>query len=61
MNKETRYSYQKRIKELEAEVRRLRLYRDLAIEVYDGVLEVWGDGKQISMGWILKKFKWLLK
>lgn len=53
----SRYRLQKRIRELEAEVSRLRPYRDFSMSVYSGILEVIGTGKSISMPWILEQYK----
>lgn len=57
MKQETRYSYEKRIEELRAEVERLRPYRLVAVNIYDTVVEQVGKGDGISKAWILARFR----
>lgn len=57
MNEQTRYRYEKRIKELEKENWNLKLYKIICSEIYGGILEVWNDNKSISHSWIIKKFE----
>jgi len=61
MDQETRYQYQKRIRELERENARLRDYRDLAMSIYDSILEVMGEGKTLNQVWILKQYRRVMK
>jgi len=61
MKPETKYSYQKRIKELEDRIRILEnrnyLYHATAMEIFDGVLEVMKSGSSLSNSWVLGRFK----
>lgn len=61
MDQETRYRLEKRIRELQREVDRLRPYRETALEIYDGLVEQVGKGQGIGISWLLGRFKWLLK
>jgi len=59
MNHETKYQYQKRIKELEDENRKLEVklydYRTSVLEIFDGCLDV--KEEAISKNWVLKRLK----
>lgn len=61
MNNETKYQFQKRIKELEQDASKLRhelyIYRTCVIEIYDGVCDVMRKNQSISMAWILERAK----
>lgn len=62
MNSETRYRYEKRIRELESKVNRLESdvhqFRSACSEIYDGMVEVLGkDGKSLNPAWILQILK----
>lgn len=63
----TRYSYEKRIKELEQELGRTRdrlfFYRESVHEIYSGITQMLekGDCSAINMGWVLNKMKRCLK
>lgn len=61
LSDETKYSYQKRIKELEEKndelSDKLYNYRTTALEIYDAVAENAGSGDGISKKWILQKFR----
>lgn len=61
MKSKTRYAYEKRIAELEAEVNRLVPYRETVIEIYQTIVNLVNDDKKISQAWILGRFRWLLK
>lgn len=61
MKKQTSYAYEKRIKELNAEILKLRCYRVIAMEIYDGTIKVVESKSSVNPGWILARFKWLLK
>ena len=56
MKEITRHNYEKRIKELQAEVERYRPYRDLAWKIHTTVCDQVAEGKGINTGWILKQF-----
>lgn len=61
MTEQSRYRYEKRIAELEAEVRKLRPYKSELINIYDGVAQVVTEGNTISQGWILKRIGEILR
>lgn len=61
MISQTKYSYQKRIKDLESQLASakndLYQFRTACLEIYDGLILVLKDNKNISIPWILEKFK----
>lgn len=61
MKAETKYAYEKRIKELESQLRiansKLFNYRSSAMEIFDGVCEVISKKENISMPWVLQRLK----
>jgi hypothetical protein len=61
MKEKTRYSYEQRINELEREIALLRPYRTFADEILQTIGQVVSEGKTISTGWIIGKFRCLLK
>lgn len=61
MNKISKYNYQKRIKELEEESSRLRVYERVGKNIYDALVEMIIEDKKISQGWILKQFREVFK
>lgn len=65
MNAKTRYSYEKRIKELEQRNVKLsndlHLYRSLAMEIFSTISQLASEGKTISQGWLIGKFKSCLR
>jgi hypothetical protein len=56
MKNTTRYRYEERIRQLEAEVQRLKPYRDLAWEINQAVGDVLTEGKGLNLGWLVKAF-----
>ncbi len=66
MKTETKYNFQKRIKQLEIENLRLENdlyeYRQSVSSVFDGLVEVLGKGSTVAgINWILQRMKRLLK
>lgn len=61
MKRITRYGYEKRIKELEENNSRLRLYRDVAQRIFRVVTDQIQEGKGISCAWICKQFLDVMK
>jgi hypothetical protein len=61
MKAETKYAYQKRIKELELENCELQfcltLYKDICSQIHTVTLDCIRDGKSISMAWMLRQFR----
>lgn len=61
MDQTTAYAYQKRIKELEAQVEQLaeerRIYRCIGEEIHDMIIDHMINNKTTSMAWIISKFK----
>ncbi len=59
MKAETKHSYQKRIKELEAEncklSNQLYNYRTTALEIFDGIADTCAEG--INKNWVLKRLR----
>jgi len=58
---QTRYAYEKRIKELQDEIILLRQYKAVALIIYDAVQEFAGKEGGINKSWLLGKFRSLLK
>ena len=65
MTTETKYSYQKKIKELEDELRKTTndryAYQLSVMEIFDGIVDVVSKGQSINTGWVLAKLKRCLK
>lgn len=61
MNAETKYRYQKRIKELEEQVRILQLFRYVGIDIFRAACSASTDGKNMDSGWIAKQFERVFK
>lgn len=61
MTTETRWRYEQRIKALEADVERLAPYKTLAENIFVTLCDLISESKQVSMGWLLKQFRHLLK
>lgn len=61
MDKNTKYRYEKRISELQNELKdkeaALYEYKQLSLDVFDTIAGMIQDGKQINQGWLIKKFK----
>lgn len=59
MKTETKYHYEKRIKELKTELAeandKIYSYRTSAMEIFDGLAEVSGDS--VSKNWLLKRLR----
>jgi len=61
VNQETRWRYQKRIKELEEEARTLRPYKNLCIEIFDAMTENHMNNKGTNEHWLVRKFRQVFK
>lgn len=61
MNQETRWRYQKRIKDLEAEVATLRPYRNLCVELFDAMTENHMKNQGTNEHWLIRKFRQVFK
>lgn len=61
MNQETRYRYEKRIRELREECNLLAHYRTVAIRIYREAARVGSDSPSLRLNWILEQFTELLK
>ena len=62
MNQETRYSYEKKIKELQEEIRRLSPYRETCLSIFDGCKDVVdGKGSALNVVWVMERLRWLFK
>jgi hypothetical protein len=61
MTQETRYSYQKKIKELEREISRLVPYEILCKDIFVWVSDQVHQKEFISQGWLLKQFNRVFK
>lgn len=61
MNQETRYQYEKRIKELQTECDDLRRYRTLALDIFNAVTDQIIKNEGIHTGWIVKQYKIVFK
>ncbi len=61
MKEETRYRYEQTIKQLRDENERLREYRRVMRNVYDGITSVLSGNKEISIAWLLSQFRELFK
>lgn len=65
MTLETKYSYEKKIKQLNDDLyvanEKLTSYRLAILNIYDGIVDVVSNGKQINTGWVLAKIKGCLK
>ncbi len=61
MNDETKYSYQKKIRELEIWSRdlerQLNDYRVTCLEIFDAITDNFGSNKGTSEAWILKRMR----
>lgn len=59
MKLETRHSYEKRIKELKAELAeaqtKLYNYRTTALEIFDGIVSV--ESPNVNANWVLKRLR----
>lgn len=61
MREQTKYNYEKRIKNLERENEVLRDYKRVLTNIYDGVKDCVKGGTNISLAWILYQVRDLLK
>ena len=66
MNGETRYRYEKRIRELEAKKAELEdklyLYRTTVLDIYEGCVELVQKGStSLSVGWVLGRIRRCLR
>ena len=61
MKQETRYRYERRIKELEARNTELRSYEMVCLNIFNTVTDQISENKQINMGWIMKQFRTVFK
>ncbi len=57
MTNQTRYRYEKRIKELEDRLEKIAPYRQLALDIHIATVDAVRDEKQISEAWILSQFR----
>jgi hypothetical protein len=57
MTQETRYRYEKRLRELDEEREALRTYRRIALNIFDATVGLVDEGKGISKEWILSQFR----
>ena len=62
MKTETKYAYQKRIKELEVQNKKLSSalydYRSSCMEIYDGCVEITSKlGNNINISWLLARLR----
>ena len=61
MKPETKHYYQKRIKELEYRNSKLQTdlyeFRSACSEIYNGIVGVMKEGKQLSMAYMLERLK----
>ena len=60
MNQQTRYRYEKRIKELQDENKRLGDFRRVLRAIYDAIANQVHENGRISQGWILKQISDLI-
>lgn len=60
MDQTRRYRYEKRIKELEEQVLRLREYRNAVQRIGTTIGDAVSDDKSINTGWIIKQLTGLL-
>lgn len=61
MSNETRYKYQKKIRELEREAWALREYKTMSIEIFRACCDHASSGKNIDPGWIARQFTRVMK
>lgn len=61
MKKETRYGYEKRIRELSSEINILREYRLMANNIFVACTDNLMEGKGISAAWIVRQYKAVFK
>lgn len=57
MDSETKYAYQKRIKELEREINALNEYRYVCRDIHAALIENLVNGNQTNSAWIIGQFK----
>lgn len=61
MKRETKYQYEKRIKELQSKVDELNekiyCYKTSALEIYDGVINAVSKNETINRSYILERLK----
>lgn len=61
MKSNTKYRYEKRIKELELELQetdnKLFEYKAVAREIFDTTVQLITSGEAINKGWIISKYK----
>lgn len=53
MEYSTKHGYQKRIKELETEIDRLRPFRDFTWQLHSALVEVMGRNSSLSNAWLV--------
>jgi hypothetical protein len=65
MNKETRYSYEKKIRQIKDENNdltfKLNLYKNVCADICSACEDLIGENKPINMGWIINQFRRLWK
>lgn len=62
MKTETKYQYQKRIKELEKSISRLKAYETFSNQILNASIEMIGKGCSLSNAYIMQQAKnWILK
>jgi hypothetical protein len=53
-----RYGYEKRIRELEQQIRTLEPYRRIALDIYDASINVLNEkGTSVSIPWIIRQYR----
>lgn len=61
MKIETKYHYEKRIKELSEEKSMLSSYKFVALRIYDTAANHAGTGNSLDISWVMKQFRELLR
>lgn len=61
MDQQTRYGYEKRIKELSQENLRLISYKSLCKDIFEWVTTKVHENETLSQGWLLKQFSRVFK
>ena len=61
MDKNTKYRYEKRISELQEELKNIEHalfeYKQLSLDIFNVITDMVQNDKQINQGWLIKKFK----
>lgn len=57
MKPESRYRYEKRIRELESQVNALEIFRYIAGDIHDAIADNLSKGSSTSDAWIIRQYR----